>query len=610
MITLRSPLSKSTVYSDKVYVDYLVEENSKFTDKIVFILDGVKYEKQDLFGSFEIQNVESGNHLLRAYLVNKSGKIIVGSEKRVKFKTDDNVIFLKNKLSNVMSSQIPSFIKEEYDVFVLFLEKYYQFLEQSNNPNYVPFSQFDFFDVDHTPEILIERFRRIFIPDFPQELTTDRQTGEPLNIRNLIKRAIEFYQSKGTEKSLNFLFKILYDSEIEIFYPRTEIFVASGGLWLESKSVKLFAFVNEDKIRSLVGKNIYQKNENDIRTNTARVSSCNVYIQSPYKVAELFLEEVYGDFVEGNIYCDLVYEDAFQTFSFPLKRSIQTINLSSGGSNYSEGDVVELLPNTSSSGVGYKGVVSKVDPITGSILKIKTINFGVNYEETPTSYTLSITSSGGSGASGSPLTTFMCKYDGYYKNSKSLLGAKNFLQDNYYYQTHSYEIKTDVSYDTFKDPITRLAHPAGYKMFGKLTLRPLILTNPSTLNNVVATRSNFIGNYLPYRVSTNLNLRQEGNDLFPEGFNPDQPISSQTGEDEFVHDVAGYPIKTNINNATYSLSRTLPDVSDIYQKGSYWVVFPHPNSNLNTNETISSFLELTIEQLAIENTEIQVGDEF
>lgn len=610
MINIKYPISDSFLYTDKVHIDYVVENNSEYTSKIVFILDGVKYEKTELFGSFVVNDIGSGQHILKTYLVNKYDKIIVGSEKKIKFTTDNSLIFLRNRLSTVVSSQLPSFIRDEYSMFVTFIEKYYEFLEQTNDPTKVPFAQTDFFDADYTPEILLKKFKKLFIPDFPEELTVDIETGEPLNIRNLIKRAVNFYQSKGTEKSLNFVFKVLFDRETELFYPRSEMMIASGGLWLENKTLKVFSFVNEDKIRALVGNIIYQKDQNGRMINRARVSSCSMYIQSPYKVAELVLEEISGVFVDGDIYCDLIYQDAQDTFVFTLRRGIQTITCQNKGSNYKVGDLVKLVSNGSSSGVGYSGIVSQID-LNGGILAIRTANFGINYEQNVTGlYSIQIQTDGGTGFSGVASSTVLCSYDGYYKNSKSVLGAKNFLQDNYYYQTHSYEIRTDIPFDNYKDSINRLVHPAGYKMFGKIILKPSFGITSTTANNIIQTTSNFIGNYLPYRLSSEINLRDENEDLFPEGFNPDQPITDQTGTSEFVHDVNNSPITISVKNAIYSLEETLPDVSDIYQKNNYWVVFPHPNSVLNTNRTIGSFLDMTIEELAINSVKIKAGDEF
>ncbi len=611
MITIKSPFQDSTIYSDKVYVDYSVSENSKFTDKVVFVLDGVKQEKTELSGVFTYDNLTEGSHLLRAYLVNKFNKIIVGSEKKIKFDVNLDVIYLKNRLSDTIESRIPSFIREDYSKFVTFIEKYYKFLEQSNEPSKVPFAQAEFKDVDYTPQILLDKFKKLFIPDFPEQLAVDRQTGKPLNLKTLIKRAKQFYQSKGTEKSYDFLFRVLFDTDVEIFYPRTKMMIVSGGLWVETKTLKIF--VNDvDRARALVGKIIYQRDSNGLKINRARVKSCQIYMQSPYKVAEFEIDEINGTFQFGKIYADVVYQDAEETIEFSLRRGISTINITSGGFNYKIGDIIRLSSVNGGYGVGYTARVVETDKF-GTITKLQTVNFGFNYEQNPVGlYDIEVTTVGGTGFDGVPQSTVLCQYTGYYKNSNSLLGGDNYLQDNFYYQTHSYELKSNIPKEAYEDTVKRMVHPSGYLLFGELLLKQTLLLNPDSLNNVRLLVSDFIGNYLPYTINSSINLRNDNQDLFPEGFNPNLPVPPQTGESVFVHDPLGNPISTKIETAFYSTNRTLPNVPDINQKSNYWVVFPHPNLDLNTNETISSFMDLTIQTLAVlDNTNNTIiGDEF
>jgi hypothetical protein len=609
MITIKSPFQDSTIYSDKVYVDYSVSENSKFTDKVVFVLDGVKQEKIELSGVFTYDNLTEGSHLLRAYLVNKFNKIIVGSEKKIKFDVNLDVIYLKNRLSDTIESRIPSFIREDYSTFVTFIEKYYKFLEQSNEPSKVPFAQAEFKDVDFTPQILLDKFKKLFIPDFPEQLAVDRQTGKPLNLKTLIKRAKQFYQSKGTEKSYDFLFRVLFDTDVEVFYPRTKMMIVSGGLWVERKTLKVL--VNDtDRARALVGKIIYQRDVNGLKINRARVKSCQIYMQSPYKVAEFEIDEINGTFQYGKIYSDVVYQDAEETIEFSLRRGISTINITSGGENYKIGDIIRLSSVNNGYGVGYTARVLEIDQ-NGAITKLQTVNFGFNYEQNPIGlYDVQVTTVGGTGFDGVPESTILCEYAGYYKNSNSVLGADNYIQDNYYYQTHSYELKSDIPKESYEDIVKRMVHPAGYLLFGELILKPKIIVQPTTLENVSILVSNFIGNYLPYRLQSVVNLRDQNNDLFPEGFNPQQSIPPQTGVGEFVHDSSNNPIKNSVARAFYSSDRTLPEVSDIDFKNKYWVVFPHPATDLNTNETVESFLDFTIADMAIYQNNVTIGDNF
>ena len=61
----------------------------------------------------------------------------------------------------------------------------------------------------------------------------------------------------------------------------------------------------------------------------------------------------------------------------------------------------------------------------------------------------------------------ICEYSPYYSGSKNLLGYNSVLQDNFYYQSHSYEIQSEIDIVKYEANVKKLVHPVGYKMFGK-----------------------------------------------------------------------------------------------------------------------------------------------
>ena len=601
MIKLISPIPSSLLYTNTTFVDYEVTENSKHTSKVVFYIDNIKYEKTELKGRFETQELLEGKHKVRAYLVNRSGKIIIGSEVSVSFYTNNNVIVIKNLLSKFVPAQIPSFIREDYTQYVKFVEAYYAFLEQSNDPNLVPFSSAQFFDVDTTPTILLERFRKLFLPDFPETLAVDKETGTPLNIRNLIKRAKDFYQSKGTENSFNFVFKVLFDEEIDIFYPREQMFVVSGGNWREKKTLR-FKTPDTDKARALITNIVYQKNGNDVVAR-ARVVSVEVFMLSPYKIVEIELEEIYGTFTDTvPLECDLIYEDAQEHLSFDLKRGATSVTITNSGVNYVVGDTIRL-ESVGGSGVGYVGRVAEVNSI-GSIIKINTVNFGFNYEADMSDYTIISTIGTGKNFAGTFSGIVLCEYTGYYTNRNGVLGEKSFIQDNHYYQSHSYEIEANIPQEKYSDSVKRLVHPAGYKMFGSLCLKQHVNFRRGDIitqqfeqidSSVELFSSFFIGNFVAYRPNTTLNLRNPLYDLFPNGFNPNTTegnIPDQENQEETPHDSMGDPIDLNLDVVSYY--GELPTVTDIDMLTVYWVVFPHPLTILpDINHDVENELTVT-----------------
>ena len=198
-----------------------------------------------------------------------------------------------------------------------------------------------------------------------------------------------------------------------------------------------------------------------------------------------------------------------------------------------------------------------------------------------------------------------------------MLSERSFIQDNDYYQTHSYEISSSVNTIKYYDTIKRLAHPAGYKLFGNLVLKDELTLIEQEKSNLNRLASYYIGNFLAYRINGDVNLRStplDGNpteDLFPNGFNHQEPVPPDT-DGYFIHNPQGNPEARNISGANYgNLDFLFPFVSDADEKYNYWVQFPHPNTLINTNDFEDKIQDLRIVDLAvIDLDQAIIGDEF
>ena len=60
--------------------------------------------------------------------------------------------------------------------------------------------------------------------DIPENMLTDK--------RLLLKRIKDLYTSKGSQKSYDLLFRILYNQDIDFYYPGEDILRASDGRWV------------------------------------------------------------------------------------------------------------------------------------------------------------------------------------------------------------------------------------------------------------------------------------------------------------------------------------------------------------------------------------------
>ena len=137
------------------------------------------------------------------------------------------------KTSLLVPYQLPKFISEDdnYKHFVLFLKAYYEWMEQEGNILDTTKSIPSNIDIDTTSEQFLNYYVNDFMSYFPQEILADK--------RKAIKIAKELYQSKGTPASYEFLFRVLYNSDVDFFYTKDVVLRASAGKWYVPKSLKL-----------------------------------------------------------------------------------------------------------------------------------------------------------------------------------------------------------------------------------------------------------------------------------------------------------------------------------------------------------------------------------
>ena len=132
------------------------------------------------------------------------------------------------KTSLLVPFQLPAYIRDDpnYSTFVLFLQAYYEWLEQTGNLEDVTKNLLNYRDIDETTSEFINYFQNDFLPYFPpaSEWTATNQA-------NVIKFAREMYRTKGTPASYKFLFRVLYNSDVDIFNTKELVIKASAGTW-------------------------------------------------------------------------------------------------------------------------------------------------------------------------------------------------------------------------------------------------------------------------------------------------------------------------------------------------------------------------------------------
>jgi len=138
-----------------------------------------------------------------------------------------------NKTSLLISSQLPEFVRDnpDYANFSLFLKAYYEWMEQEGQVTNRSKNLLSYKDIDTTTDEFLDYFVNDFLPNFPKDTLLSKQ--------ETVKVAKQLYHSKGTPASYQLLFRILFNSDFDVFYTKDAVLKASSGEWYVTKSLKV-----------------------------------------------------------------------------------------------------------------------------------------------------------------------------------------------------------------------------------------------------------------------------------------------------------------------------------------------------------------------------------
>ena len=128
----------------------------------------------------------------------------------------------KVKLSAGVRNQLPMHLRK-HDELASILKSYYEWTEADGNFQKTADDIDSNMFVEYADENFIQFFVATIIPSIPSGALIDKKL--------LIRYAKEFYQSKGSEQSFKFLFRILYNQDVEVSYPKNDIFRTSAAVY-------------------------------------------------------------------------------------------------------------------------------------------------------------------------------------------------------------------------------------------------------------------------------------------------------------------------------------------------------------------------------------------
>lgn len=287
-----------------------------------------------------------------------------------------------NKISTLSNHQLPSFIRADHPDLAVFLEKYYQFLEQSETtlkygkPVERAINFLASIDVDESEhDDILEELYKKFIQDLPKTIVADKQL--------VMKYIKDFYRAKGSEKATIFLVNILTgDSNTEIYYPKTDILKASDGKWTKRQSLRINDIkVNDVSNTMLTGLTTFQGNRivGQSSNASAIVENTNRFFEGSTRISEIFLSQISGTFESGEqILANYINEGENNTIQANIfSKYISSVVINEPGTEYSVGENLNVIdPDGSGSGAS----IQITDVSEGSIQSVSVLDGAAGFQ--------------------------------------------------------------------------------------------------------------------------------------------------------------------------------------------------------------------------------------
>ncbi len=120
-------------------------------------------------------------------------------------------------ITPVQRGRLPAFVRSDYPAFEKYIIDYFTWLEQDGNALQI----LEEWYANTDPDNMVEPYVSAILRDLGW--TWEGSLAIPKNL--LLKNLRDFYLSRGTKKSFEFLFRALFDEPIAIKYPRERMLV-------------------------------------------------------------------------------------------------------------------------------------------------------------------------------------------------------------------------------------------------------------------------------------------------------------------------------------------------------------------------------------------------
>tara|TARA_B000000477_G_scaffold124580_1_gene132854 strand:- start:14680 stop:15855 length:1176 start_codon:yes stop_codon:yes gene_type:complete len=195
----------------------------------------------------------------------------------------------KYNISSYIDELVPDHVESSYPDLVNFLKTYALYLERQNKSGFYLNSLDIQRDIDHVEDNLLTELQNEIGIAVPRDFATDP--------RAFYKRLVEFYKSRGTPESITSFFRMIYDDEVETYFPFVDILNPSDGNWTDQAAqiqADRTAFTPANTITISGTPTVVSGNNDD--NNPIFLDDHVVFVNNSYQTPGTdYTEEVYSD---------------------------------------------------------------------------------------------------------------------------------------------------------------------------------------------------------------------------------------------------------------------------------------------------------------------------
>lgn len=438
---------------------------------------------------------------------------------------------MRNPIAFNLVDNVPVQLRADYPKFFELLRKFYLWLDSGDN-YLVPLTS-----LRENMEVNLENSP--YIDAILSELGWDNSLDIKISKKLLVATLRDFYLSRGTEWSYQYLFKIIYNEDVSFDYSKNKLFRTSNSVY----SKDFWILASSTSFGTEAFRRISDPLVNNNRIITGKISRTAMNgseVIATFLDSERFLKIMVNDNLssftpneEITISLDdwKITEKIYNSITFsitspgvgyqvgdPVKLSpsnavvvpgkarvrsvltgsIDKITIVDGGVGYTAGTLIKAAENTG--GVGFIAAIYAVDSSTGGITSVIIWSPGAGYSKIPaleiqstvgsgailvatsstiggiesveitepfwgttnTAKTVVVESATGTGAVIRCIeNSCISSTSSSFKDSSGFLGVNGVLTDDWYWQEHSYQLKSSLNRSQYDKLIRDHVHPIG-----------------------------------------------------------------------------------------------------------------------------------------------------